>query len=93
MKEKQPVLGRVETEVEEDLLSNQEKQAKRKLEVMDMLDRIKAPIICTVVVEPESFDYRNRAFWEAFAKKDEITRRLLVELLNRNKASGGRSSK
>lgn len=85
-KNEQPVLGVQEGEEHEQLQALQEEQAKRRIEIMDQLDEIKVPIICTVVMEPGTFDYRNRAFWVAFQQKDKNVRNLLTEFLNKNKS-------
>lgn len=85
MKNEMPILGKVLDEKKEEIDNIKQRQAKRKIEIMDQLDEIKVPILCTILVEPESFDYRNKAFWNALANKDQAVRSLLVAYLNKGK--------
>ena len=79
---KTPIQGQVIDHQNEDLKSNQEKLAEKRLQVMNDLDKIKTPIMCTVIMDPEPFEYRNREFWMAFMKHDEKTRQHLTNFLN-----------
>lgn len=79
---KMPILGQTVEETAEQLQSNQQKDAEAKLKVMDDLDKIKVPIMCTVIMDPQPFEYRNREFWMAFQKHDEKVREHLTNFLN-----------
>ena len=49
---KMPVLGKTIEEQPEELKNNQQKDAEKKLQVMNDLDKIKVPIMCTVITYP-----------------------------------------
>ncbi len=65
-----------------ELESINEIQAKEKLRVMDELDKIPYPIMCTVIMEPAPFEYRNLQFWKAFEQRDKKVREALTTYLN-----------
>lgn len=80
-----PLVGKVVEESKEELESIKEKQAKKKLEIMDALDEIDTPLMVTVINDPEPFEYRNRAFWEAFQRRDYHVRNMLTDYLDSKK--------
>lgn len=85
MKTEQPVLGVPGQVSEEKIESLKKEQADRKIKVMDQLDDIKEPIMATVLIGPEAFEYRNRGFWLSFQKRDKTVRNMLAEFLNSKK--------
>ena len=85
-KKQTPIQGQVIGNEPENLESNQQKLAEKRLQTMNDLDKIKVPIMCTVIMDPEPFEYRNREFWMAFQKHDEKVREQLTQFLNSKKA-------
>lgn len=79
---KMPILGK---ESDQALNSIPEREAKRKLEIMADLDKIKAPIMGTVILPEGAFEYRNETFWLAFKERDDKVKLALTDYLNSKK--------
>lgn len=80
-----PLIGQNVEHKEEELQSIQQRQTEYKLKVMDDLDKIKVPIMCTVILPDSAFEYRNEYFWKAFQEKDKTIKLKLTEYLNSKK--------
>jgi len=83
--EEQPIIGQNEKYTEEEISSFQEDQAKAKIRIMDDLDKIRVPIMCTVILDPAPFEYRNAEFWKALKDKDNVVREILSQWLTNSK--------
>lgn len=78
-----PILGKVTSEDEEKIKSINEKQAERKIQVMNDLDKIKEPLMVTVLMGPDIWEYRNLAFWKALERKDRTVREMLRDYITK----------